>query len=130
MGEKRRVQIDNSEVEVIDGACMALLVHLRGELKARRVHCEFTGGSPEVRRIVDLYGGRRRPKVRRTRRSRNAVEQVGQVTFELFGEVRSALDFLGDLAASAWYSLRHPRSINGRDIALTMERAGADAVPI
>jgi phospholipid/cholesterol/gamma-HCH transport system permease protein len=130
LGEIRRVQIDNADVEVIDGACMALLVHLRGELKARRVHCEFTGGSPEVRRIVDLYGGRRRPKVRRIHRARNAVEQVGQVTVELFGEVRSVLEFLGDLAASAWHSLRHPKSINGRDIALTMERAGADAVPI
>jgi ABC-type transporter Mla maintaining outer membrane lipid asymmetry permease subunit MlaE len=58
------------------------------------------------------------------------VEQVGQVTVELIGEVRSVLDFLGDLAASTWHSLRHPKSINGRDIALTMERAGADAVPI
>jgi phospholipid/cholesterol/gamma-HCH transport system permease protein len=130
LGENRRVQIDNSGVEVIDGACMALLVHLRGQLKARRAHCEFTGGSPEVRRIVDLYGGRRRPKVRRSRRAHSAVEQVGQVTVELIGEVRSVLDFLGDLAASTWHSLRHPKSINGRDIALTMERAGADAVPI
>jgi phospholipid/cholesterol/gamma-HCH transport system permease protein len=130
LGDHRRVQIDNSEVEVIDGACMALLVHLRGELKARRAHCEFTGGSPEVRRIVDLYGGRRRPKVRRSRRARNAVEQVGQVTVELFGELRSVLDFIGDLVVSVWDSVRHPKSINGRDIALTMERAGADAVPI
>jgi ABC-type transporter Mla MlaB component len=27
LGDKQRVQIDNSAVEVIDGACMALLVH-------------------------------------------------------------------------------------------------------
>jgi phospholipid/cholesterol/gamma-HCH transport system permease protein len=130
LGDRRRVQIDNSEVEVIDGACMALLVHLRGELKTRRAHCEFTGGSPEVRRIVDLYGGRRRPKVRRRRRARNAVEQVGQVTVELLREIRSVFDFIGDLVVSAWHSVRHPKSINGSDIALTMERAGADAVPI
>ena len=62
IGSKKRVQIDNGSVEVIDGACMALLVHLRSELKARSVHCVFTGGSPAVRRIVDLYGGRRRPR--------------------------------------------------------------------
>jgi ABC-type transporter Mla MlaB component len=64
---KTRVQIDNSGVTTIDGACTALLVHLRSELKARRVHCEFTGGSPAVRRLIDLYGGRRRPKARRAR---------------------------------------------------------------
>jgi phospholipid/cholesterol/gamma-HCH transport system permease protein len=130
LGDKQSVQIDNSAVEVIDGACMALLVHLRSELKARRVRCEFTGGSPAVRRIVDLYGGRRRPKARRRRRAKNAVEQVGQATVDLFREVVSVLDFLGQLVSSAWHSLRHPRSINVRDIALTMERAGADAAPI
>jgi len=130
IGDKRRVQIDNGAVEVIDGACMALLVHLRSELKARRVHCEFTGGSPAVRRIVDLYGGRRRPKVRRRRRAKNAVEQVGQATVDLFQEGVSVLDFFGQLVSSAWQSLRNPRSINFRDIALTMERAGADAAPI
>ena len=130
IGEKRRVQIDNSAVEVIDGACIALLVHLRSELKARRVHCEFTGGSPGVRRMIDLYGGRRRPKARRRRHAKNAVEQVGQATVDLFQEGVSVLDFLGQLVSSAWHSLRHPRSINFRDIALTMERAGADAAPI
>jgi phospholipid/cholesterol/gamma-HCH transport system permease protein len=130
LGDRRRVLIDNSEVELIDGACMALLVHLRSELKARHAHCEFTGGSPEVRRIVELYGGRRRPKPRRRRRARNAIEQVGQTTLELVEELRSVLEFVGELTASAWHSLRHPKSINARDIALTMERAGADAVPI
>lgn len=130
LGENRRVLIDNSEVEMIDGACMALLVHLRSELKARRAQCEFTGGSPEVRRIVELYGGRRRPKVRRRHRAHNAVEQVGQVTVDLVAELRSVLDFVGRLVASTWHSLRHPSRINWRDIALTMERAGADAVPI
>ena len=130
IGDTQRVQIDNGAVEVIDGACMALLVHLRSELKARRVHCEFTGGSPAVRRIVDLYGGRRRPKARRRRRAKNAIEQVGQATVDLFQEGVSVLDFFGQLVSSAWQSLRNPRSINFRDIALTMERAGADAAPI
>jgi phospholipid/cholesterol/gamma-HCH transport system permease protein len=125
-----RVQIDNSGVTAIDGACTALLVHLRSELKARRVHCEFTGGSPAVRRLVDLYGGRRRPKVRRRRAAPSAIEQVGRATVAFFEEVVSVLDFFGRLVRAAWFLLRHPRQINFRDIGLTMERAGADAAPI
>jgi phospholipid/cholesterol/gamma-HCH transport system permease protein len=127
---KTRVQIDNAAVTAIDGACTALLVHLRSELKARRVHCEFTGGSPAVRRLVELYGGRRRPKARRARRADNAVEQVGRATAAMFGELVSVLDFLGRLLRAAWFSLRHPQRINWRDIGVTMERAGADAAPI
>ena len=130
LGDRKRVQIDNSDVEVIDGACMALLVHLRSELKARRVHCEFTGGSPAVRRIVDLYGGRRRPKARRKLRPTNAVAQVGAATVAVFEEVIASLAFFGDLLVAAWFLVRHPRSINLRDITLTMERSGADAAPI
>ena len=130
LADKTRVQIDNSRVEVIDGACMALLVHLRSELKHRRVHCEFTGGSPAVRRIVDLYGGRRRPKAQRRRRPVNAVAQVGEATVHLFAEAKAVLSFFGELLISAWHSIKHPRSINYRDITLTMERAGADAAPI
>ena len=127
----QRVQIDNGNVEVIDGACMALLVHLRNELKARQVACEFTGGSPAVRRIVDLYGGRRRrARARPVRRGRNAVEQVGQATVDFFQEIVAMLDFIGELAASAWASLRDPRRVSVHDISLTMERAGADAAPI
>ncbi len=127
---KTRVQIDNSGITAIDGACTALLVHLRNELKARRVHCEFTGGSVAVRQLVDLYGGRRRPKARRTRTADNAVEQVGRSTVAIFAEVMSVLDFFGRLLRVGWISLRNPRQINFRDIGLTMERAGADAAPI
>jgi phospholipid/cholesterol/gamma-HCH transport system permease protein len=130
IGTQQRVQLELTRVEIIDGACMALLVHLRSELKRRRIDCEFTGGSPAVRRIVDLYGGRRRPKARRRHRAVNAVEQVGNATVHLFEEVRAGLSFFGELVISAWYSIKHPRSINVRDITLTMERAGADAAPI
>jgi phospholipid/cholesterol/gamma-HCH transport system permease protein len=127
---KTRVQIDNSGVTEIDGACTALLVHLRSELKARHVHCEFTGGSPAVRRLIDLYGGRRRPNVRRARRPRSAIEQVGLATVAMFAELMSVLDFFGRLVRATWFSLRNPRRINFRDVGLTMERAGADAAPI
>lgn len=129
-GGKQLVTVDLSGVETVDGACMALLVHLRGELKTRGIESALHGGSPAVRRVVDLYGGRRRPRARRVRRGRNAVEQVGQATIDFFGEVVSVLDFLGQLVASVWQALRRPRSMNLRDIALTMERGGADAVPI
>lgn len=126
----KRVQVDNSGVTTIDGACTALLVHLRSELKARRVECEFTGGSPAVRRLIDLYGGRRRPKARRARRADNAVEQVGRATAAMFAELMSVLDFAGRLVKGFGFSLRHPARLNWRDIGVTMERAGADAAPI
>jgi phospholipid/cholesterol/gamma-HCH transport system permease protein len=121
--------IDLSAVETIDGSCMALLVHLRAELAKRRVPCEFTGGTKELRRLLELHGrrrGRRRPR----RRPRNAVEQVGHATTNMFSATLHVLDFFGELMVAAFTALKTPRSLNLRDVGLTMERAGADAVPI
>jgi phospholipid/cholesterol/gamma-HCH transport system permease protein len=126
----RLLRIDCSAVERIDGACMALLAHLRDELRARGARCEFVGATPQVRRIIDLYTRRSIRRPRRPRRGRNAVEQIGQASVDFFSEVVAVLSFIGELASSAWHALRRPSSLNPHDIALTMERAGADAAPI
>ncbi len=131
LSDVRAAELDLSGVSSIDGACMALLTQLRSELRARGIRCEFVGGSGEVRRIVDLYGGRKKARHKRAKRKPlNAVEQVGSATLAVVAEVRQILDFIGQLAVSTAHVLRHPKRLNLRDVTLTMERAGADAAPI
>ena len=126
-----RLEVDLSRIVRIDGACMALLVQFRTDLRDRKIGCEFVGGSAEVRRIVDLYGGRRKVRHKRAkRRPRNAIAQVGTATLNVISEAKQILDFLGRLVASTWHVLKHPKSLNLRDVGLTIERAGADAAPI
>jgi phospholipid/cholesterol/gamma-HCH transport system permease protein len=127
----QQVDVDLSQLKLIDGACMALLVQFRTDLRGRNVRCEFAGGNPEVRRIVELYGGRRKARhTRAKRRPVSAIAQVGSATLNVLGEAKQILDFLGRLIASTLHLLRHPKSLNLRDVGLTVERAGADAVPI
>lgn len=125
------VEVELSRIQLIDGACMALLVQFRTDLRNQKVQCEFVGGNPEVRRIVDLYGGRRKVRhARPKRRPISAIAQVGTATLNVIGEAKQILDFLGRLVASTVHVLRHPKSLNLRDVGLTIERAGADAAPI
>src|SRR6478736_2917925 len=125
------VEVDLSRIQMIDGACMALLVQFRTDLRARKVRCEFVRGSADVRRIVDLYGGRRKPRrAMAKRRPVSAIAQVGTATLNLIGEAKQILDFLGRLVMSTLQVLRQPKSLNLRDVGLTIERAGADAAPI
>lgn len=127
----RSVELDMSRVTSIDGACMALLAQLREDLRARSIGCEFVRGSGDVRRIVDLYGGRKKTRNRRAKRQPlSAVEQVGGATLAVVAELKQILDFIGRLAASTAHVIRHPSKLNLRDVGLTMERAGADAAPI
>lgn len=131
LDDVRSAVVELSSVSKIDGACMALLTQFRTELRSRGITCEFSGGSPEVKRIVDLYGGRKKARqARAKRRPLNAVEQVGGAALAIVAETRGILDFIGELTVSTWHVLRHPKSLNLRDVTLTMERAGADATPI
>jgi phospholipid/cholesterol/gamma-HCH transport system permease protein len=123
------VRVNFGAVETIDGACLALLVHLQSELRRRSVRCELEGGSADVRRLITLYS-RRRLKRRLPRRPRNVLEQVGEATAAYFAAVVAGLDFLGQLIVAALHALRNPSTLNLRDVAFTMERAGADALPI
>jgi len=124
-----RVQVDLAEVELIDGACVALLVHLQSELRHRRVPCDLVGSNHEIQRLLTLYG-RRRLRRRIRRRPNDAVQQVGAGTARLFESVLAVLDFFGAFLVSVAGALRQSRRLNLRDVALTMERSGADAVPI
>jgi phospholipid/cholesterol/gamma-HCH transport system permease protein len=123
------VRVDLSGVEEIDGACLALVVHLQSTLARRRIPCELEGGSPEVRRLLALYS-RRRVRRRPARRPRSVPEQIGQGTVALLAAVRDGLSFFGELLREVLHALKNPSTLNLRDISLTMERAGADAVPI
>jgi phospholipid/cholesterol/gamma-HCH transport system permease protein len=124
-----RVRIDLANVELIDGACVALLVHLQSELRRRRIPCELVGGSGEIQRLLALHG-RRRMRRRARRKPNDAVQQVGEATARLFESTLAVLGFFGEVLVSLGGALRHPRRLNLRDVALTMERSGADAVPI
>jgi phospholipid/cholesterol/gamma-HCH transport system permease protein len=124
------VTIDLAGVNEIDGACLALLVHLQTELSRRRVRCELRGAHPDVQRLIALYARRRRIKRRLPRRPRSVLEQIGEATAETGDALLAAFDFIGELVMATLHALRNPRTLNLRDVAFTMERAGADAVPI
>ncbi|MEI9949052.1 MAG: ABC transporter permease [Pseudomonadota bacterium] len=60
----------------------------------------------------------------------SAIAQVGGATLNVVGEAKQILDFFGRLLVSTVHVLKHPKSLNLRDVGLTIERAGADAAPI
>jgi phospholipid/cholesterol/gamma-HCH transport system permease protein len=125
-----RVNVDLSGVEAIDGSCIALLVHLQTELRQRRVTCEFERASPDTQRLLTLYGRRRFRRRRPPRRATNAIAHIGQAMSDWVAAALGVFDFLGEFLVAVFTAIKHPRSLNLRDVTLTMERSGADAVPI
>ncbi len=125
-----RIDFDMSRVDAIDGGTMALLVHLRSELAARGVRAEFAGAGADVQALIHLYRGDIRASRRVRQRAESTFSQLGRSTIHFFHELRGILGFLGNSVLAAVGLLREPKTGNWKQLAPTMERAGADAVPI
>jgi phospholipid/cholesterol/gamma-HCH transport system permease protein len=125
-----RVDFDLSKVESVDGGAMALLVHLRNRLRTRGIESEFVGASRPVQSIVHLYEGDLDLRPRTKRRAESALAQIGRATIDVAVEAQLVLAFFGQMLLSMAGTLRAPRTGNWRDVWPTIERVGADAVPI
>lgn len=124
------LEFEMSGVEAIDGGVMALLVQLRADLRRRGVRAEFVNASDSVQELVHLYHGDVRVGPRKRRRPKGTLDQLGQATIAVFTEVKLVLAFFGMMLISAGRVLRRPHAANWRELWPTMERTGADAVPI
>jgi phospholipid/cholesterol/gamma-HCH transport system permease protein len=124
------LNFEMSAVQRIDGGAMALLACLRAELQRRGVKSEFVAAGERVQRIIHLYGGDNEVKRLVRRRPLGTLDQLGRATIATLREAQLVLAFLGQMVVSAGSVLRSPRSANWRELPSTMERAGADAVPV
>ena len=124
------LDFDMSGVETVDGGALALLVHVRSDLRLRGVECEFVNTSARIQQLVHLYRGDVDPKPRKRRRPASALDQIGRATIAFVAEVKSVFGFLGTVVLASLGLLREPRTANWRAVMPIMERAGTDAVPI
>jgi phospholipid/cholesterol/gamma-HCH transport system permease protein len=91
------IHFDMSLVESVDGGTMALLVHLRNELKLRGVRSDFVGAAGSVQELVHLYGGDENPIRRKRRRARKSLDEIGERTLAFFRSCQEVFAFLGDM---------------------------------
>lgn len=124
------IHFDLSRVESVDGGTMALLVHLRNELKLRGVGSEFVGAKGAVQDLVHLYHGDESPARKVPRKPKSTFEQIGEATLAFFREVKDVLGFFGAMILGVVGLLREPKTANWKEVPHLMERTGADAVPI
>jgi phospholipid/cholesterol/gamma-HCH transport system permease protein len=124
------IHFDLSRVESVDGGTMALLVHLRNELKLRGVRSEFIGATGRVKELVHLYHGDEAPVRRAVRKPRGTFDQIGEATLVSVRELREVLGFFGAMLLGVVGLLREPKTANWKEVPYLMEKTGADAVPI
>lgn len=124
------LELDMAYVDVVDARTIALLVQVRNDLIRRGVSTELTNAREHVQELIRLHAGDLEPPPRRRRRSEGFLAEVGRRTIELVHGMRDVLAFLGASVRAFFGLLKEPRTGNWKQVFPTMERAGADAVPI
>lgn len=124
------LDIDLADVEVVDGAVMALLVQHRANLFAAGRRSELLGVSERLRPLVHLYRGDTPPEVVERPRRAGLLAGVGDVVHELLDHGRRLITFGGEFLDSILRLPRRASGVNWRAVPTLAERAGIDGVPI
>jgi phospholipid/cholesterol/gamma-HCH transport system permease protein len=125
-----RLDFDMSKVDQVDGGSMALLVQFRADLSRRGTTLEFIGANATVQAIIRLYRGDVLVGPLKMPRPEGLLEEIGARTFALLDGLRQVFGFFGEAIVATAGIIRRPSTANWGDVGPTIERSGADALPI
>jgi phospholipid/cholesterol/gamma-HCH transport system permease protein len=127
----RHLIIDGASVTYCDVAGIGLLIDLKA-------HQEEQGGTFEIRNLPEKYYHLLKlfpPSVisdrgRKERVRASLPEEVGAATAGVGRNLRTLIEFIGELSAALLYSITHPGKGIWKKCGAVMEAAGVNAVPI
>ncbi len=129
--EPKRVVIDAARLTYCDGAGIALFLKLRQDQLEREGDFSILHLQPQYEQLLDL-AGRTKPEEFKVEESRcaNFVEEIGSASLQLWEDFQRLLMFVGEISGGLLYAFQHPKKIRWRDVLLTIEKAGVNAIPI
>jgi phospholipid/cholesterol/gamma-HCH transport system permease protein len=123
--------VDLSKVAGADGGVLALLIQLRTAAEKRGARLELVGANEGVSALLDLYAARMaRPALHPPPARQGMLEQIGATGLRVHDEFVGVLTFLGKVVYALGDAVRRPASVPWADVARTLEKVGADGLPI
>jgi phospholipid/cholesterol/gamma-HCH transport system permease protein len=125
------LEIDASGVDHGDMSGMALLYELEEGRLAPGVRGRVTELKPEFRTLLSAFPSREAIAALEPHRTRkDLLEEVGEHTRSVLRDLREQVTFIGAVVQGFGAALRSPRLMRWPEVALTVEKAGVNAVPI
>ena len=127
----RRVRVDGAGIQYCDGAGMGLFIELRRAVALVGGEIEFAGLSPELQRLLAAatLSDPKAPVLEPVRQPNVAV-RTGMTVAAFFREMKQSIAFVGEMTVALVMTAIHPGRIRGRDLWVTAEKVGANAVPV
>jgi phospholipid/cholesterol/gamma-HCH transport system permease protein len=126
------VTIDFSEVGYLDSAAALALVQIEKEAVTQNIQCQLVNLNDEVKGIFSvIHEDALNQSPFKSDRSHNGfIRQVGQTSLYLARDFVNFVTFIGELLVALLYTLRHPKTLRGKDVLFYVQRAGVDGLPI
>jgi len=125
------VVVEAGGVDYCDGTGLGLLFELRMRGQKGGFEVQIRGLRDEFERLLEMFdpakftqgGGIKRRRI-------NVAEEVGRETVQLWADVRGQITFVGHLCAAIANAAVHPTQVRWKNVFMTAEQAGANAVGI
>jgi phospholipid/cholesterol/gamma-HCH transport system permease protein len=127
----KRVQIDASQLTCDDSACLALFAEIRRVIARGGGQVSIVGLRPDLQALVDMamLPDPLAPELRPPPRA-GIVTRLGETTDHWLTGLKAFVAFLGELCAGFVWAAGHPRQMRWRELAISCEKVGADALPV
>ncbi len=124
--------LDFSDVCYLDSAAALSFVHIQQEAAKHSVPCHLIHLNDEVSSIFGVISedALAKPPFKPIAYHDNLVQKVGKASIIIWRDFVDFISFVGELTEGILYTIRHPRSLRGRDVLFYVQRAGVDGLPI
>jgi phospholipid/cholesterol/gamma-HCH transport system permease protein len=127
----RELSVDLAKVSYCDGVGMGLLIEVDRLVRGRGGSVRFEHIDPRLQPILDLALLKDPAATLAPPKPRPGfVTSIGRATSQILGDMRSLIEFTGEVTVVLWWSVLHPHRVRWSDTLVTAEKTGANAVPV
>ena len=126
------VTIDFSGVHYLDSAAALALVRIQKDIAYQHILFRLINLNEESKGIFSVINEDtlELEPLKSLQTNEGLIRKVGQSSSDIANDFISFITFIGELVAAFFYTLRHPKTLRGKDVLFYVQRAGVDGLPI
>jgi phospholipid/cholesterol/gamma-HCH transport system permease protein len=128
----QNIAVDFSKVCYLDSAAALAFVQIEKEAGSQNITCLLVNLNDESKGIFSVIheDALTRLPFKPEKNQEGLIQRIGQISLVLARDFVNFVTFIGDLLSALAHTLRHPRSLRGKDVLFYVQRAGVDGLPI
>jgi len=128
----KNITVDFSQVSYLDSAAALAFVQIEKEAGSQNIICLLVNLNDESKGIFSVIheDALSQAPFKSDKGHDGFVRRVGQTSLYLARDFVNFVTFIGELLVALVYTLRHPKTLRGKDVLFYVQRAGVDGLPI